>query len=95
MSATLQPQRGVSTAAADDVPKPALSIFDAMMITVGIVIGAGIFQTPAQVATIAGSPGAMLAAWVLGGVLSFIGALTYAELATTYPSAGGDYTFLT
>ena len=37
----------------------------------------------------------MLAAWVLGGVLSFIGALTYAELATSYPSAGGDYTFLT
>lgn len=95
MSAVPQPQRGVSTAAADDVPKPALSIFDAMMITVGIVIGAGIFQTPAQVAAIAGSPGAMLTAWVLGGVLSFIGALTYAELATTYPSAGGDYTFLT
>ena len=37
----------------------------------------------------------MLVAWVLGGALSFIGALTYAELATTYPSAGGDYTFLT
>ncbi len=37
----------------------------------------------------------MLTAWVLGGVLSLIGALTYAELATTYPSAGGDYTFLT
>ncbi len=37
----------------------------------------------------------MIVAWVLGGVLSFIGALTYAELATTYPSAGGDYTFLT
>jgi basic amino acid/polyamine antiporter, APA family len=43
----------------------------------------------------AGSPGAMLLAWVLGGALSFVGALTYAELATTYPSAGGDYTFLT
>jgi basic amino acid/polyamine antiporter, APA family len=65
------------------------------MITVGIVIGAGIFQTPAQVASIAGSAGAMLGAWVLGGVLSLIGALTYAELASTYPSAGGDYTFLT
>jgi APA family basic amino acid/polyamine antiporter len=83
------------TVASGDVPTPTLSVFDAMMITVGIVIGAGIFQTPAQVAAIAGSPGAMLAAWTLGGVLSFIGALTYAELATTYPSAGGDYTFLT
>jgi amino acid transporter len=78
-----------------DAPAPALSAFDAIMITVGIVIGAGIFQTPSLVAGIAGSMEAMLAAWVLGGALSFIGALTYAELATAYPSAGGDYTFLT
>jgi len=76
-------------------PAPTLSIFDATMITVGIVIGAGIFETPVLVAGIAGSPVPMLVAWVLGGVLSLIGALTYAELATTYPSAGGDYTFLT
>jgi APA family basic amino acid/polyamine antiporter len=78
-----------------DAPKPTLSVFDATMITVGIVIGAGIFETPVLVAGISGSPVPMLIAWVLGGALSFIGALTYAELATTYPSAGGDYTFLT
>ena len=65
------------------------------MITVGIVIGAGIFQTPTMIAGIAGSPAWMFAAWMLGGALSFVGALTYAELATTYPSAGGDYSFLT
>jgi basic amino acid/polyamine antiporter, APA family len=70
-------------------------VFDAVMITVGIVIGAGIFQTPALVADIAGSPAKMLTAWAVGGALSFIGALTYAELATAYPSPGGDYTFLT
>ena len=81
--------------AAREAPAPTLSVFDATMITVGIVIGAGIFETPVLVAGIAGSPAPMLIAWVLGGVLSFIGALTYAELATTYPSAGGDYTFLT
>jgi len=81
--------------AARDAPAPTLSVFDATMITVGIVIGAGIFETPVLVAGIAGSPVPMLIAWVLGGALSFIGALTYAELATTYPSAGGDYTFLT
>ena len=75
--------------------RPVLSVFDATMITVGIVIGAGIFETPALVAGIAGSPGLMMAAWALGGVLSFIGALTYAELATAWPSTGGDYTFLT
>jgi APA family basic amino acid/polyamine antiporter len=72
-----------------------LSVFDATMITVGIVIGAGIFETPALVAGNAGSTGLMMAAWVLGGVLSFVGALTYAELATAHPSTGGDYTFLT
>jgi amino acid transporter len=80
---------------APGAPTPTLSIFDATMITVGIVIGAGIFETPVLVAGFAGSPVPMLIAWVLGGALSFIGALTYAELATTYPSAGGDYTFLT
>ena len=86
---------GIATRTAPDVPTPTLSVFDATMITVGIVIGAGIFQTPSLVAGIAGSPTTMLLAWVLGGVLSLVGALTYAELAATYPSAGGDYTFLT
>ncbi|HEX2493924.1 MAG TPA: amino acid permease [Steroidobacter sp.] len=76
-------------------PRAVLSIFDAVMITVGIVIGAGIFQTPALVANIIGSAPLMLAAWVLGGLLSLVGALTYAELSTAFPSAGGDYTFLT
>jgi basic amino acid/polyamine antiporter, APA family len=99
MSAT--PERMPAAAAIDahrrvnEVPKPALSVWDATMITVGIVIGVGIFQTPALVANTAGSATAMLLAWTLGGVLSLIGALTYVELATTYPSAGGDYTFLT
>lgn len=65
------------------------------MVTVGIVIGAGIFETPALVAGIAGSPSAMLAAWMLGGALSLAGALVYAELASTWPGAGGDYAFLT
>jgi amino acid transporter len=98
MSMTLEGRASEGIAApltVRDVPTPTLSVFDATMITVGIVIGAGIFQTPSLVAGIAGSPALMLAAWVMGGVLSLVGALTYAELATTYPSAGGDYTFLT
>lgn len=99
MSSTFERDRATSDIApswnAPEVPTPALSVFDATMITVGIVIGAGIFQTPSLVAGIAGTPALMLTAWVLGGVLSLIGALTYAELATAYPSAGGDYTFLT
>lgn len=76
-------------------PARALTVWDATMITVGIVIGAGIYQTPSLVAGITGSPAWMFAAWLMGGLLSFVGALTYAELATTYPSTGGDYTFLT
>ena len=76
-------------------PRAVLSIWGAAAITVGIVIGAGIFETPSLVANIAGSGPMMMLAWILGGVLSLIGALTYAELASTYPSAGGDYTFLT
>ena len=99
MSTTFDRDRAASEAApgwdGPGVPTPTLSVFAATMITVGIVIGAGIFQTPSLVAGIAGTPTMMMLAWVLGGVLSLIGALTYAELATAYPSAGGDYTFLT
>jgi len=76
-------------------PRPLLGVFDAMMITVGIVVGVGIFQTPSLVAQTAGSPALMIAAWVLGGVLSLVGALSYAELAAAYPGTGGDYGFLT
>lgn len=83
-------------AAADAAaPRAALSIFDAAMIITGIVIGAGIYSTPPLVAQFTGSVEWMLVAWVLGGVLSLIGALNYAELATTFPHAGGDYHFLT
>lgn len=76
-------------------PRPVLSVFDGVMIVVGIVIGAGIFRTPSMVAGVTGSVDWMLIAWVLGGVLSLIGALCYAELASAFPNAGGDYHFLT
>lgn len=76
-------------------PRPVLSVFDAAMITVGVVIGAGIFKTPSMVAGMTGAIDWMVIAWVLGGVLSLIGALCYAELASAFPSAGGDYHFLT
>ena len=84
-----------SSASTTGVPRPALSVFDVVMITVGIVIGAGIFKTPSMVAGVTGSVEWMLIAWVAGGVLSLIGALCYAELASTFPNAGGDYYFLT
>jgi len=61
---------------------------------VGIVIGAGIFRSPSIVAGNAASISAVYLAWVLGGVMSFLGAIVYAELGTTYPHAGGDYYYL-
>ncbi len=83
------------SATASAAPQPILSVFDGAMIVVGIVIGAGIFRTPSMVAGVTGSVDWMLTAWVLGGVLSLIGALCYAELASTFPNAGGEYHFLT
>jgi basic amino acid/polyamine antiporter, APA family len=75
-------------------PAQVLSLGDATAIIVGLIIGAGIFGTPAIVAGAVQSPGLMIAAWVAGGVFSVVGALCYAELATAYPSAGGEYHFL-
>lgn len=76
-------------------PRPALSLFDAVALIVGIVIGAGIFRTPSLVAANAGGWETFVFAWAAGGIVSLIGALCYAELATAFPSAGGDYHFLT
>lgn len=75
-------------------PKPLLTLSDAIALIVGIVIEAGIFQTPALVAAQAGSNLAVLLFWLAGGAVSFVGALCYAELATTYPDVGGAYYYL-
>ena len=77
------------------VPRPLLRSRDAIAIVVGIVIGAGIFRTPPLVASVTGDPGWAIVAWIAGGVISLVGALCYAELASNYPHAGGDYHFLT
>ena len=75
-------------------PGSPLSVTDVVMLTVGVVVGASVFETPALVAGNAGSAGAVLGAWLLGGGVSLIGALCYAELASTYPHAGGAYHYL-
>lgn len=75
-------------------PQPTLSVFDAVTIMVGIVVGIGIFKTPALVAANVGSEAAFLGVWVAGGVVTLIGALCYAELAAAHPHAGGEYHFL-
>lgn len=72
-------------------PKHVLSLLDATAIIVGIVVGAGIFRLPSLVALNLGSDLAIMGAWLLGGVISFIGALCFAELMSSYADAGGEY----
>jgi amino acid transporter len=75
-------------------PKGALGLWDAVSIIVGIVVGAGIYQTAPFILKQVSSPTTALVAWGVGGVLSLIGALCYAELATAYPRDGGDIVYL-
>lgn len=75
-------------------PKPTLRLIDAIVLIIGIVIGAGIFRTPSVVASNAPSEYWFLGVWILGGVISIIGALCYSELSSSFPNAGGDYHFL-
>jgi amino acid transporter len=74
--------------------RPQLGLWDAVSIIIGIVIGAAIFKSPQFIMNNVSGPSWGLAAWALGGVLSLIGALCYAELASTYPRSGGDYVYL-
>ncbi len=76
-------------------PKQELSLFDSTCIIVGIIIGAGIYETAPTVAQCLGSPTGVLGVWLLGGFLALAGALCYAELATAIPKEGGDYVYLT
>jgi len=75
-------------------PRQTLSLFDAVTMIIGLIVGAGIFGTPSIVAGAAGSEGMLIASWMAGGVFATIGALSYAELATAFPSAGGEYHFI-
>jgi len=71
--------------------KPKLGQFDLTMIVVSLVIGMGIFRTPVEVAQKAVIPEIFFVAWILGAVISLFGALTFAEIGSRYPVAGGFY----
>ena len=71
-----------------------LSLLDATMIVVGSMIGSGIFIVSAESSRLVGTPGWLLVAWALAGVLTITGALSCAELAAMMPRAGGQYVFL-
>lgn len=76
-------------------PQASLSVVEGIAVIVAVVIGIGIFRTPSLVAANVGSEAAFVAVWVVGGFITLVGALCYAELGSTYPSAGGEYRFVT
>jgi basic amino acid/polyamine antiporter, APA family len=71
-----------------------LGLFDSIMIVTGIMIGSGIFIVSAEMSRQIGSPGWLLVAWAVTGVLTVFGALSYGELAAMMPQAGGMYVYL-
>jgi amino acid transporter len=75
-------------------PSTQLGLWDAVSIIVGIVIGTAIFRSPTTIFQNVPGAATALALWVAGGVVSWCGAVCYAELATTYPRDGGDYEYL-
>jgi APA family basic amino acid/polyamine antiporter len=71
-----------------------LDVSHATSIVVGIIIGSGIFLVPREMMAAVGSSGMVYAVWIVGGLLSLCGAMTYAEIAAGRPLYGGDYAFL-
>ncbi len=71
-----------------------LSLLDSTAIIVGSMIGSGIFIVSAEIATKVETPGMLMLAWVITGVITILGALSYGELAAAMPKAGGQYVYL-
>jgi basic amino acid/polyamine antiporter, APA family len=71
-----------------------LKVSHAAAIVVGTIIGSGIFLVPAEMMQSVGSAEMVYLAWIVGGLLSFFGALSYAELAAMRPQAGGEYIYM-
>lgn len=86
-----------ATTAAHSSPREfrrALGLFDSVMIVAGVMIGSGIFIVSAEISREVGSAGWLLVAWLITGVLTIAGALSYGELAAMMPDAGGMYVYL-
>jgi basic amino acid/polyamine antiporter, APA family len=71
-----------------------LGLAHASSIVIGVVIGSGIFLVPAEMMRAAGSAKLVYLAWIVGGIFSFCGAVTYAELGAMKPQAGGEYVYI-
>ena len=86
--------RGVAATALDTEFTRGLGLYDSTMVVVGSMIGSGIFIVSADMARSVGSAGWLLAAWLVAGMLTVVGALAYGELAAMMPRAGGQYVYL-
>src|SRR5438046_4746526 len=75
-------------------PRRQLGLFDAIMIVMGGIVGAGVFANPSEVAHRVHTPFLILGVWVLGGLFAMCGAFIWAELAMRLPAAGGQYLYL-
>src|SRR5882757_4260280 len=89
----------MADSAVPSVDKPAgfirgLGLLDSTMIVAGSMIGSGIFIVSADIGRQVGSPGWLLIVWIVTGLLTIIGALSYGELAAMMPKAGGQYVSL-
>ena len=71
-----------------------LTLYGLIMVAIGSCIGSGIFVTPSQIAGLIPSPLLILSVWAIGGVITLTGALTFGELGSIFPQAGGIYVFL-
>ena len=74
--------------------RPTLSVFDGLSFLIGIMIGIGIFRTPQLVAANVDSTTMFIGVWLVGGLITLLGALCYAELGAARPHAGGEYHYL-
>ena len=77
-----------------DPPRASISVLHGVAFIVGIVTGIGIFRSPQLVAQSVTGETAFIVLWAIGGLLTLVGALVYAELGSAYPSTGGEYHFL-
>ncbi len=91
---TPAPPRPADATALDTEFTRGLGLYDSTMVVIGSMVGSGIFIVSADMSRTIGSPGWMLAAWVLTGLLTISGALSYGELAAMMPRAGGQYVYL-
>src|SRR5262249_5436591 len=93
MSSTGKPMQAAEQAAPRELVRD-LNVWHAIAIVVGTIIGSGIFRVSGVMMKDVGSPAMVYVVWIVGGLLSFFGALTYAELAAMRPWAGGEYVYI-